>query len=189
MIFSGNRSFSRSFQENVNTSPALFVVQAVVPVHPVAEGVMIATTINIHISTMTALSRAAIKLNVTRREIIVRLLMRVMRDCDDYRREFSTVRYQSDDRERRWHCFSIKFKNDENEFFTDLRKLCKCSISLLVAIAVKRYLKQMIVEIEKGVHKYAPFRYYLLQQVVVNGIICWQLYWGNPRKRKQPRQE
>jgi hypothetical protein len=143
---------------------------------------MFASSINMHQDTLARLSYAAVKLNTSRREVIVRLLMRVMRDIDAFRRGPGTVCYQPDDREGRWHCFAVKFKTDENEFFADLRKLCKCSVSFLVAIAVEKYLDDMLEENRKGIYDYTGFSGYQILKELSCGILCWRHYWGNPGK-------
>jgi hypothetical protein len=89
------------------------------------------------------------------------------------------VRYQERDPLRQWHRFSISFRKDENEFFTDLRKLGKLSVSYLVAIAVEQYLDELL---RKGtkIHNYVRFNHYAIGQRNDGGIICWELYWGEP---------
>jgi hypothetical protein len=141
---------------------------------------MAATTINMHLDTLTSISRAAIKLKTSKRDIIVRLLMRIMREIDGFKAGFSSVRYQANDPEGRWHCFSINFKIDESEFFSDLRNFCKCSVSLLVAIAVEKYLGEMIEELKEGLHNYFRFSNYIIHREMIDGIVCWRLYWGSP---------
>ena len=110
--------------------------------------------------------------------------MRLMRDLDHAKGDFdfTTVKYQSDDMPENWHCFHVRFKPDEYEFFIDLGKVCKCSVSLLVALAVDRYTDELIKEkaVKKDVDNYILFKHYLLNKVIVDGIICWQMYWGIP---------
>jgi hypothetical protein len=142
---------------------------------------MIATSINMQIDTFTLLSRAAVQLNTSRRAIIVRLLMRIMHNISRHQGGFTSVRYQPGNSEKRWHCFSIRFKPDENEFFMDLRKLCKCSVSLLVAIAVEKYLDEMIRNKKRTVYNNIMFENYLLSRTAVDGIISWQIHWGTPK--------
>jgi len=137
-----------------------------------------------HLDTLVALSVAATRLKMSRRDVIVRLLMRIMRDIDSFPGGFKTVTYQPDDAKERWHCFSIKFKHDENEYFTDLRNVCKCSVSLLVGIAVKKYLDELLNDIEKAIYNYKPFSCYMLQREDSCGIICWRIYWGIPTKER-----
>jgi hypothetical protein len=125
------------------------------------------------------LSLASSRLGKTRREIVVMLLMKIMRDIEGFQGGFALVRYQERDPLKRWHCFSISFRKDENEFFTDLRKLGKFSVSYLVAIAVERYLDELFEDGDNG-HNYALFTHYAVGQRTEGGIVCWELYWGDP---------
>jgi hypothetical protein len=125
------------------------------------------------------LSHASMKIGKTRREVVVMLLLRLMSDVEGFPGGFTLVRYQERDPLKRYRCFSISFKKDENEFFTDLRKLCKLSVSYLVAIAVERYLEEMLNEGQSR-HNYTEFTHYAIGQRIDDGIICWEFYWGDP---------
>jgi hypothetical protein len=46
-------------------------------------------------------------------------------------------------------------------------------------MAVERYLDELVRE-EGDRHNYALFTHYTIGQRVENGIICWELYWGDP---------
>ena len=93
------------------------------------------------------------------------------------------MKYQPDDVKKNWHCFHIRFREDENEFMVDLRKVCKFSVSYLLAKAVDLYLDKLWEEdVEKSVDNYRPFNNYVLHHEVVEGIISLHLYWGYPEK-------
>jgi len=143
---------------------------------------MITTTLNIHLDVLSKITQTAERLGKSRREIIVLLLMKMMKDHRLFGRGFSTVKYQLDDDKENWHCFHIRFREDENEFFVDLRKLCKFSVSCLLAKAVERYLGELLKNTEKKVDNYRNFNSYVLHREVVEGIISWRMYWGFPIK-------
>jgi hypothetical protein len=140
---------------------------------------MLRTTINMRHSVFFSLSVAASRLGKTRRDVVVILLMKLMRDIRRFQGDFTLVRYQAPDPHKRWHCFSISFRKDENEFFTDLRKLCKFSVSHLVAIAVELYLDELLRE-EGNMHNYAPYTHYAIGRRDEGDVTCWELYWGDP---------
>jgi hypothetical protein len=140
---------------------------------------MLRTTVNMQNSIFFKLGLAASRLGKTRRDIVVTLLMRLMSDIERFQGGFTLVRYQERDPLRQWHCFSISFRKDENEFFTDLRKLGKFSVSYMVAIAVERYLDELMREGDER-HNYAGFTHYAVGLRLEGGIICWELYWGDP---------
>jgi hypothetical protein len=139
------------------------------------------TTLNIHVDVLSRIYNAALKLNKSNREIIILLFMRIMQKYSMQQGKFSTVKYQPDDDRNKWHKFHICFKADENEFFGDLRKFCKFSVSYLLAIAVEEYLDKLMDDAEKKiVDNYPYFNSYLIYREIVEGIISWRLYWGYP---------
>ena len=142
---------------------------------------MLATTVNLHRDVLARITKVAIRKNKSRRDIIVMLLMRLMRDRHMAPRGFTTVKYQPDDDRKNWRCFHIRFRHDEYEYFTDLRKFIKCSVSLCIALAVDRYLDELTCKFKKKfVDKYMRFCNYVLRREIIEGIICWNLYWGFP---------
>ena len=144
---------------------------------------MIATTLNIHVDVLTKINQIAAELRKSRKEIIILLFKRMMMDQRVLSRGFSTVRYQEDDEKENWHTFHIRFREDDNEFFVDLRKISKFSVSCLLAIAVKRYLGILIEDLKNRiVDNYSSFKNYVLYREVVDGIISWHFYWGFPEK-------
>ena len=143
---------------------------------------MLSTTINMHRDILIKIKEAAIRLDKSQRDIIVLLLMRIMRDHCKIMNEFTAVKYQPNDIREKWHCFHIKFKHDEYEYFIDLRKVCKCSVSLCIAIAVERYIDELTQKIKIGVDNYTRFSNYVLRHKVIEGVYCWYLYWGFPEK-------
>jgi hypothetical protein len=74
---------------------------------------------------------------------------------------------------------SYILRKNENEFASDFRKLSRFSLSCLVAIAAKRYLEELLRN-QEVMYNYTEFPYYAISQRVVEGIICWELHWGNP---------
>ena len=141
---------------------------------------MIATTLNIHISVLSKINYASQRLCKSRKKIIVMLLMKIMRDNCLFKQGFSTVKYQLDDIKCNWHCFHIRFREDENEYFVDLRKLTKYSVSCLLAMAVDRYLLKLMKHGRKSVDNNLYFTNYLLHREENDNIISWRLYWGFP---------
>jgi hypothetical protein len=128
---------------------------------------------------------AAARLGKTRREVVIMLLRRIMCDIDRFEGGFTLVKYQPRDPLKQWHCFPITFRKGENEFVTDFRKLGKVSVSYLVAIAAERYLEELLKDKESR-HNYVEFTHYAIGQRVEGGIICWELYWGDPGPTLKP---
>jgi hypothetical protein len=125
------------------------------------------------------INAAAARLGKTDQEVVKMLLRRILCDIDRHQGGFTLVRYQPRDPLKRWKRFSIRYRKNENEFVKDFRGLSKFSVSYLVAIATERYLKELL-EDKENEHNYAEFPHYAIGQRVENGIICWELYWGDP---------
>ena len=143
---------------------------------------MVATTINMHKDTLAKITNAAVRQKKSRHEIIIILLKRLLNDHEKIKHRFISIKYQSDDSSMMWHCFHIRFRPDEYEFFIDLRKLCKCSVSLLIAIAVNRYNNDLNTNDNKTVDKYQQFNKYILRKRFVDGIISWHIFWMDTKK-------
>ena len=142
---------------------------------------MIATTLNIHVDILSKIEAAAERFKKSKRAIIVMLLKRLMLDYKLQKLAFSTVKYQDDDMEENWHCFHIRFREDENEYFVDMRKVCKLSVSHLLAIAVRRFLYRITRKREREfVANYPFFVNYVMGRRVIDGIISYHFYWGFP---------
>jgi len=139
---------------------------------------MVSTTINMHSNTREGIRRAARTRNTTQKEVIAYLLQRLMRDVDKYQAGFWGVRYQTDVPKKGWHRYFIRFREEEYEYFTDLRKLCKHSVAFLIAIAVENYLNESFEENNKARYNYCSFPGYSLAKKVINDIECWLRYWG-----------
>lgn len=141
---------------------------------------MVATTLNIHVDVLSKINHAAAKFRKSRKAIIVFLLKQLMMDRRVLSRGFTAVRYQQDDDKECWHTFHIRFREDDNEYFVDLRKFSKCSVSCLLAIAVNQYIDELLLNEMKEVDNYPFMSNYVLLQDLVDGIICWRIYWGYP---------
>ncbi len=141
------------------------------------------TSLNMSTRTLTGITRAAEQLDRPMREVVVMLLRRMMRDVDRFQGGFTLVKYQERRPKSEWHCFCIEYYEDENEFFNDLRKLCKLSMSRLVAIATKRYLSEIVQGEMEGILNYLGVNDYLFRQQTIDGLRAWIFCWGIPRKR------
>lgn len=140
---------------------------------------MLRTTINMNYDVFNRIGLAAVKLGTSRRAIVIMLLTRIRDDIDQFQGGFTLVEYQPRDPFKQWRCFTIIFKNQENELVSDFRRLGKLSVSFFIAKAVEYYLNELV---NNGgtMHNYAKLNHYVIGQSTVNGIICWEYYWGNP---------
>ena len=142
---------------------------------------MVTTTLNVRADILSIVSGIALRLELSRRDVIVLLLMKIMRDHRRFRRGFGTVQYQPDNIMENWRCVHIRLREDENEYFVDLRKICKRSVSLLLAIAVDKYITELLTDEGFKINDHVRFCNYVLYGEIVDGdIISWRLYWGFP---------
>ncbi|TAL34463.1 MAG: hypothetical protein EPN93_12130 [Spirochaetes bacterium] len=141
---------------------------------------MVTTSINMAPATRDSIAGAAQRLGKTQHEIIVELLTRLMRDVHQLLGGFTGVRRQTGKPEGGWYCFCIRFNAEEYEYFTDMRKLCKKSVSLLVAIAVKKYMAELLAKENSELINYIRYKGSAVSFSNSDGIACWQLYWGTP---------
>ncbi len=140
---------------------------------------MLRTTINVHLSVLSKIAAGSNLLGIPQRTLVVRLLMRIMRDIDRHQGSFTLTRYQRRDPKGRWKCFPVVFQAQQNEFFNDLKRFSRFSISHLVAIAVKEYLPELLADGNNERHNYASSEWALGRRMD-GSALCWEIYWGKP---------
>ncbi len=141
---------------------------------------IIETTINIDHDVLEKISRAAIRAGVSRRDMISSLLRRLSDDHEMMMRSWERVRYQERNNDNRWKCLHVVLWPDEYEFFLDLRKAYKQSISRLIAYAVEKYLDEVINYVMKNTDN-NRYKNYVIVCNIIDGVVCWGYYWGVPR--------
>ena len=120
---------------------------------------------------------AAMKKGVSRTDLIIYLLKSVMNDISVPCDFGCLVRYQKRSNQENWHTFHIKLRIDEYEYFLDLRKLLKMSVSRILADAARRYLQN---KGKKNIGNKYQFKNYIIIKELINNSICWKLVWGYP---------
>ncbi|MCP4135121.1 MAG: hypothetical protein GY754_29395 [bacterium] len=146
---------------------------------------LIRTTINFHIPVLDKINEAAVSLGISRTKIIIRLLKMVMNEKNFPVTMGRAIQYQFDDPDPdNWHTFHISFQEDDFEFFLDLRKFRKMSVSAVVAYAVEEYLDTILglTPEDPGRNDSYRFRHYIISSSEMHGVISWQLFWGLPEK-------
>jgi hypothetical protein len=137
----------------------------------------IETTININIGIDEKLSRAATRTGVSKKNLISSLLRRLSMDFEQIAVPWKRISYQKRDAGKKWKPVHLNLMPDEYEFFNDLRKGCKMSISYLVVYALDKYLDEVMNEICEGSDNYR-YSNYTLSYVIYDGIVCLIHYWG-----------
>ena len=145
---------------------------------------LIETTLHIHKSILGMLNKST-EITGKNRTFLIKLLMqRIMNNNQKLLKSYSRIQYQGRDVKENWHRLHVVVNEYEYEYYQDMRKFFKMSISFILAYAVVRYLDEIINELldkNKITDKYF-FRNYIFIKETVNGVICWQIYWGIPLK-------
>lgn len=135
------------------------------------------TTVNIHDNIFIKINCAAEKSGISRSEMIVYLIKRIMDDIINPENIGKMVKYQKKSSPAEWHRFHIQLKMDDYEYLLDLRKLLKMSVSLILAIAVEKYLN---VKKKLLITDNYQYKNYIIVKEVIDNIICWKFIWGYP---------
>ena len=135
------------------------------------------TTLNIHRDILKIITRYALEQGVSRSDLIIKLLKTTMNNFTSPCQLGNLVRYQKRSDPEAWHVFHIKLRVDDYEYFLDLRKLMKMSVSRILANAVKRFLKDIS---KKIIGDNYQFKNYVIIKELFNNTICWKLIWGYP---------
>lgn len=144
----------------------------------------IESTLHVHHSILKKLERGAEVSGIPRTFIIQKLMQRLMKDNRNMIKSNSRIQYQERDVKANWRILHIAVNEYEYEYYLDMRKFYKMSVSLLLAYAVRQYLNEIINELfDKNINTDNYFyRNYIITNKTVYGIVCWQIYWGIPLK-------
>lgn len=137
------------------------------------------TTINMRMDLFDILMDVEKKSGHARRKIISSLLRRLADDPGIIPEPWKRIHYQKRNPKNGWCRFHLLLREDEYEFFLDLRKFFKRSVSFLIAYAIDRYLDEIITIKRESCDNY-PYKNYIMSRMVVDKIVCWMLYWGVP---------
>jgi hypothetical protein len=140
------------------------------------------TTLNIGANVLEQITAAAKTCGFSRSAMIVYLIKRFMDEIPDPDRLGRMIQYQERKGKSNWHTFHLYLRDDDYEYFLDMRKLFKMSVSLLLAFAVKKFLNRPDKKINTDNNTYHN---YVVIRDLVDGIISWRFLWGCPRNLKK----
>jgi hypothetical protein len=135
------------------------------------------TTLNIRTDILEKIAIAAQSMNISYSAMIVILIKKTMDQISDPARLGRMVQYQERSNSDDWHTFHVQLRVDDYEYFLDLRKLLKMSVSLILAYAVKKFLSKLT---EKDITDNNRHINYTVIKEVIDNIICWKFLWGYP---------
>ena len=136
------------------------------------------TTLNIHAKIATKITIAARTKNISRSELILILIKKIMDDVSQPSRFGAMVKYQERSTGGAWKTFHLVVREDDYEYLLDLRKLLKMSVSHLLAYAIKKFLSRLMKN--KITDNYQYHNYMVIREIIDN-VICWKFVWGFPR--------
>jgi hypothetical protein len=140
------------------------------------------TTLNIRTDINEKINRAAQLKDISRSELITILIKKVMDDISNPGRIGRLVQYQERRSQGAWHTFHFYLKEDDYEYFLDLRKLLKIWVSLILAYAVERFLEMIMKGNSTDNNRYQN---YVIIKEIIDDLICWKLIWGFPPNIKK----
>ncbi len=135
------------------------------------------TTLNVRIDIFRKINFAASTKGISRSKLAALLIKKMMDDISDAGHIGRMVQYQKRCPKSEWRRFHLYVREDEYEYFLDLRKLMKMSVSLILSHAVDKYLDILI---KRDITDNNRYRNYIIFKDVINNIICWKLIWGFP---------
>jgi hypothetical protein len=139
----------------------------------------IRTTIHVQDKTLRLIESASAALKISK-TAMVSILVKYMAERTKRPTAFWTgVRYQRRSDRNEWRRLHITPRGDEYEFFIDVRKVCKMSVSFLVTYAIENYLDDLI-KLIPGKEDNYRYRNYAISHIIINDIVCWLFCWGIP---------
>jgi hypothetical protein len=140
------------------------------------------TTLNVHTNILKQILEIAELKDISRREIIISLLNKMMDDTARSVKMGRLVQYQKRRPGKEWRRIHVIFEADEYEYFLDLRKLLKMSLSHILAVAVNKHIDAISMNNETDNNRHTN---YLIINEEIDSIPCWRMIWGYPPSIKQ----
>jgi hypothetical protein len=138
---------------------------------------MMETTLNVHVEILETIALAAASAGISRSKMITMLIKMTMDDIPDPARIGSMVRYQKRRKPDEWRQIHLQLRIDDYEYFQDLRKLRKMSISYILAYAIENFLARLLDN--RNTDNYRYQNYIVIQETIEN-ITSWRFIWGYP---------
>ncbi len=136
------------------------------------------TTLNIQLEIYQKLVIAARLNGISNSEMISFLIKKAVSQGLTPGQLGRPVRYQSKRLPGTWKVIHAKFREDDYEYFLDLRKLLKMSVSLILANSVNLILDNG--SIKENIDNYY-FQNYIIIKDFIDNIVVWKIIWGYPK--------
>jgi len=140
---------------------------------------LIKSSVNINIDKLSLLENFSEGNELSVNEVVALLLRKILEDGKYSARKFRAVKYQEVDPDKNWDTLTVYFEDVDYEFFTDMRKFFKESVSLLLSKAIDLFLDTILSEVEEILLNYANSDWDIRRDDVEIGVI-WSVYWIKP---------
>ena len=140
---------------------------------------MIKSSVNINIGKLSLLEKFSEVNELSINEVVALLLRKILEDGKYSAKKFRAVKYQEIDPDKNWDTLTVYFEDVDYEFFTDMRKFFKESVSLLLSKAIDLFLDTILSEVKDILLNYADSDWDIRSDDVETGVI-WSVYWIKP---------
>jgi len=148
---------------------------------------IVQTTIYMTENNKLKINAAARRCGVSQSGLVVELIKQAVDNHHNLIKPYGVVRYQKKSLDRKWQRLHVYVCSRDYEYCLDLRKFCKMSVSLIIAISLELYLNNIMKNIigkcdqTKNTDNYTYQNYIIIRELIKN-VICWKIYWGLPEK-------
>lgn len=139
----------------------------------------IKTTINIRMELLERLTEVSHVAGKSRTYLVKALLSRFIRKHRRMISAWTQVQYQERCAKKKWHHLHIVLKPVEYEYCIDLKKVCKLSVSRIVAYAIEHLLDELLCALQESGDNYR-YSNYIFSSFQIKGVVCWLFCWGIP---------
>ncbi len=145
---------------------------------------MIKSSVNINIGKLSLLENFSEANELSVNEVVALLLRKILEDGKYSTRKFRAVKYQEIDPDKNWETLTVYFEDVDYEFFTDMRKFFKESVSLLLSKAIDLFLDTILSEVKEILLNYANSDWDIRRDDIETGVI-WTIYWIKTNKNQR----
>jgi len=145
---------------------------------------MIKSSVNINIGKLSLLENFSKANKLSVNEVVSLLLRKILEDGKYSAKKFRAVKYQEIDPDKNWDTLTVYFEDVDYEFFTDLRKFFKESVSLLLSKAIDLFLDTILSEVKESLLNYANSDWDIRRDDIEMGSI-WTILWIKPGKQEK----
>ena len=135
------------------------------------------TTLNVRYDILRKISDVAETNKISSSDMALVLIKKVLVDIPREVQLWKLVQYQKRCPRDQWLTLHVNVREDDYEYFLDLRKLLKMSVSLILAFAVEKFLIDVKIPIKTDNNR---FRNYIIVYEDVDSVMMWTLVWGFP---------